>query len=182
MPEHQTCADIGCGDLTLSTLIAESIPESRWTGLDIHSPPEGPQAGTRWEHYRQFDGVNLPFADQALDVGLFCDVLHHVPPAIRRDLLADALRACRHIVVKDHFEYGTYSRQMLRLMDFVGNYGYGVSVPDAYFTRAGFAALVEAAGGRVVTMAVGVDLYSHLPVVRTMLRPSWHFIATLSKA
>lgn len=182
LPAHQACADIGCGDLTLSSLVARSVPGSSWTGLDIHPPPATPLPGTSWAHYRQFDGINLPFDDQALDVGLFCDVLHHVPPEIRRDLLADALRACRKIVVKDHFEYGIYSRTMLRLMDFVGNYGYGVSVPDAYFTRDGFTELVLAAGGTIETIDVGVDLYGHLPLVRTMLRPNWHFVATISRA
>jgi len=182
LPEHQACADIGCGDLTLSNRIADSLPGSDWTGLDIHPPPDAPLRGKSWEHYRQFDGVNLPFADQALDVGLFCDVLHHVPPEIRCDLLTDALRSCRHVVVKDHFEYGTYSRTMLRLMDFVGNYGYGISVPDSYFSREGFSKFVADAGGQVVKIVVGVDLYGHLPVVRTMLRPSWHFVATLMRA
>jgi hypothetical protein len=110
-----------------------------------------------------------------------CDVLHHADERARRYLLSDALRVARIVIVKDHFEYGWLSRQALRAMDFVGNYGYGVSVPKSYFTRRGFEKLVDDAKGRIGELRVGLRLYEHLPGVRTLLRPQWHFIACLSR-
>jgi hypothetical protein len=70
---------------------------------------------------------------------------------------------------------------MLRLMDFVGNWGYGISVPESYFTREGFARLVAQQGIVITSLDCGLELYEHLPVVRTVLRPDWHFIAVLRR-
>ena len=70
---------------------------------------------------------------------------------------------------------------MLRLMDFVGNWGYGISVPERYFTREGFARLAAQQGLVITSLDCGLELYEHLPVVRTVLRPDWHFIAVLRR-
>ncbi len=111
---------------------------------------------------------------------MLCDVLHHTPATAAR-LLAEAARVARHVIVKDHFEYGAYSRSMLRLMDFVGNWGYGISVPECYFTREGFVRLAAQQGLVITSLDCGLELYEHLPVVRTVLRPDWHFIAVLRR-
>ena len=105
-------------------------------------------------------------------------MLHHTPENAAR-LLAEAGRVATNVLVKDHFEYGAYSRTMLRLMDFVGNWGYGVSVPDSYFTRDGFVRLAGEQDLVITALDCGMQLYEHLPVVRKALRPDWHFVAVL---
>jgi len=40
-----------------------------------------------------------------------------------KTLLIEAKRVSNIILIKDHFEYGLWSRRILQLADFVGNYG-----------------------------------------------------------
>ncbi|MDP3221885.1 MAG: hypothetical protein Q8M96_01995, partial [Rubrivivax sp.] len=89
-----------------------------------------------------------------------------------------AARVGHSVLIKDHFEYGWLSRQALRAMDFVGNFGYGVSIPDRYFDHSSFTDLCGSAGVACQRVEVGLKMYEHLPVLRSVLRPEWHFFAT----
>lgn len=175
------CLDTGCGDMRIAERVARLAPNTVWSCTDIHELPSELKSTERWKKYRTFDGRNIPFPDNSFDVVLFCDVLHHVQTNAQA-LLAEAARVGRLIIIKDHFEYSLWSRVMLWLMDFVGNWGYGVSLPKRYFTRKGFAKLAGRAGLRPLQVETGVDLYAHIPVVRTVLRPAWQFIAVLKPA
>jgi len=174
------CIDIGCGDMTLAEAIQERAPRTDWTCIDVHDLPEHLRDDARWRKYGRFDGRTVPHGDAAFDVAMLCDVLHHAPADAAR-LLAEAGRVARHVLVKDHFEYGPYSRTMLRLMDFVGNWGYGIGIPERYFTREGFAGLVAEQRLVISALDCGLEIYQHLPVVGTLLRPDWQFIAVLRR-
>ena len=39
----------------------------------------------------------------------------------------------KNIVIKDHFEHGFFSRQLLRFVDFYANYAYDVNIPKKYY-------------------------------------------------
>jgi hypothetical protein len=174
------CLDVGCGDMTLAEAISEHTPRTHWRCIDVHALPPDLNDDSRWDKYAPFDGRTIPYRDRQFDVALLCDVLHHTPENAAR-LLGEAARVAQRVIVKDHFEYGTYSRSMLRLIDFVGNWGYGISVPEGYFTRDGFVRLAAKEGLNITALDCGLDLYEHLPVVRTVLRPDWHFIAVLRR-
>jgi SAM-dependent methyltransferase len=141
-------------------------------------PPELSET-ERWQKYLQFDGSALPFADQSIDVALFCDVLHHMPPDVQARMLQEAARVAKHIVIKDHFEYGLWSRTWLRAMDFVGNWAYGVTVPKRYFDCTSFATITEQVGLKYRSLDVGIDLYRHIPIARHLLQKKWQFIAVM---
>jgi hypothetical protein len=164
--DRAQCLDIGCGDMTIAEAIAGHMPRTDWRCIDVHELPPGLRGDSRWRKYTRFDGRTIPYGDREFDVALLCDVLHHTPENAAR-LLAEASRVAQCVIVKDHFEYGLYSRSMLRLMDFVGNWGYGISVPERYLTRGGF--------------EHGLELYKHLPIVRTFLRADWQFISVLRR-
>jgi SAM-dependent methyltransferase len=172
------CLDIGCGDMTLAEAVEAKTWRTDWRCIDVHPLPAGYRSDKRWSKYRRFDGRTSPHADGEFDVALLCDVLHHAPEEAAR-LLAEAGRVARHVLVKDHFEYGAYSRTMLRLMDFVGNWGYGVSVPERYFSRTEFVRLAAEQKLHISALDCGLELYDHLPLVGTLLRPRWQFIAVL---
>lgn len=165
--------------------IAEHIsilaPNTAWSCIDIYDLPEDLLDSARWKKYQKFDGTNIPFEAKSMDVVLFSDVLHHVQTNAQA-LLMEAARVGRIVIIKDHFEYSLFSRMMLWAMDFVGNWGYGVSLPKQYFTQKSFEELAETSGLRSKQMKVGINLYAHIPVARTILRPSWHFIAVLERA
>lgn len=162
----------------MGVALEQRLPGLNCTFVDIHPVPvRDGRVLKGWENYVQFDGKNLPFEKLQFDVGIFSDVLHHVPDEIRDVLLMNALKKCRFVIIKDHFEYGFFTRTILRGMDFVGNFGYGVSVPSEYFNEERFAAFCERAHAQVVDVDVGVELYRHLPVLRSLLSPKLHFIA-----
>lgn len=172
------CLDVGCGDMTLAEAIQARTSRTDWRCIDVHRLPANFRNDERWSKYRRFDGRTIPYGDGEFDVVLLCDVLHHAPEDAAR-LLAEAGRVARCVLVKDHFEYGPYSRTMLRLMDFVGNWGYGVSVPEHYFTREAFVRLAAEQQLVITALDCGLDFYDHLPFVGALLRPDWQFIAVL---
>lgn len=174
------CLDVGCGDMTLSERVAGLAPGTVWSCIDIHELPADRAGDERWKKYSRFDGTHIPFAHSSFDIVLFGDVLHHAGTN-DRELLAEAGRVGQAVIVKDHFEYSVVSRMMLWLMDFLGNFGYGVALPKRYFTKERFRLLADQAGLAIERMDAGIDLYGHLPVVRTLLRPKWQFIAVLTK-
>lgn len=172
------CLDAGCGDMQIAERVAALAPHTAWSCIDIHELPDGLKGAEKWKKYRSFDGRTIPFPDKSFDIVLFCDVLHHVQTDAQA-LLSEAARTGRLVIIKDHFEYSFWSRGMLWAMDFVGNWGYGVGLPKRYFTRQGFEVIAGKAGLRTMRIETGIDLYAHIPVVRTVLRPAWQFIAVL---
>jgi SAM-dependent methyltransferase len=175
--------DVGCGDMTLARGLLDQVEEIELACVDIHPPPlRSDNLDPIWQRYQQFDGSSLPFDAHAFDVVIFSDVLHHVPSGLVSPLLKSAARVGHFVLIKDHLEYGWFSRNMLRAMDYVGNYGYGISVPKCYFSRDSFASTVREAGLRVDDLDIGVNLYDHLPFVRSLLSSKWQFVATCSSA
>jgi SAM-dependent methyltransferase len=174
--------DVGCGDMSLADALVERNPAFSIECIDIHPcPVEMADIDPRWLRYRQFDGVHLPFEPNSFDAVIFSDVLHHSTEGSCVSLLADASRVGRWVLVKDHLERGLYSRHALRVMDFIGNFGYGVPVPARYLDRSQFDRLCMIAGLSLVSMTIGIELYSHLPVLRNLVRPEWQFIAVAER-
>jgi SAM-dependent methyltransferase len=175
--------DVGCGDMTLARGLLDQVEGIELACVDIHPPPlRSDDLDPIWQRYQQFDGSSLPFDAHVFDIVIFSDVLHHVPSGLVSPLLKSAARVGRFVLIKDHLEYGWFSRNMLRAMDFVGNYGYGISVPKYYFNRDSFASTVCEAGLRVDDLEIGINLYDHLPFVRSLLSSKWQFVATCSLA
>jgi hypothetical protein len=147
------CLDVACGDITLAAEIHERAPRTVWRCIDS------------W-----LDGQTIPHADQEFDVALVCDLLHAPENAAR--LLAEASRVARHVLVKDHFEQGPYSRAMLRLKGLVG-------ARERHLTREGFVRLVGEQGLVMTGFDCGMSRHEQLPVLRTVRKPE--FIAVLSR-
>lgn len=178
--EMVKCLDVGCGDLSIMKRIANGVPATSWECLDIYDLPEHLRTSPEWSCYKKFNGRELPFADNSIDILLFCDMLHHANKNIP-SLLKEAHRVGTTVVVKDSFEYSLYSRAVLQLMDIIGNWGYGVPLPDRYFTIDSFKALCVETGFRITRLDIGIQIYDHLPIIRTVVRPRWQFIAVLER-
>ncbi len=174
------CLDVGCGDLGIQERIAEHVPGTVWECLDIYDLPEHLRQSAKWSNYRKFNGKDLPFDDDSVDIVLFCDALHHANSNAVH-LLKEAHRIGKIVIIKDSFEYSCYSRWMLKIMDFVGNWGYGVPLPEKYFTIAYFKQLCEELNFEIKKMNIGIQIYAHIPIIRSLLRPEWHFSAMLKK-
>jgi SAM-dependent methyltransferase len=177
-PESIRCLDIGCGDMKISEFIQELDPRTVWNCIDLYDLPEELKKSDKWSRYQKYDGRHIPFGDKSIDIVMLCDVLHHAG-GDAAGLLREASRVGRTIIVKDHFEYSLYSHTVLKALDFLGNWGYGVALPERYFSRNNFEKLCLSSGLKVRNIEVGVDLYSHLLVMKYLLKSKWHFIAIL---
>jgi SAM-dependent methyltransferase len=164
--------DIGCGDMTITNILAEKGTKLTCTGLDIYPNTKN------WDQYIEFDGKTLPFENKSYDVVLFSDVLHHDYENMQQ-LIKEAKRVANFIIIKDHFEYGFFSRSLLQLADIVGNYGYGVSIPKCYFTKQRFYAVLEANQLEEIDTMCPVHLYNHIPLVKWIFKGKYQFISTI---
>ena len=107
-------------------------------------------------------------------------MLHHATAKDQVELIKEALRVAKYVVIKDHFEHGFWSRSVLQLMDIYGNWGYGVSIPKKYFSKQSFNVLAGKLNCNVRYEREELGLYCHIPLLKYVLRPNWHFIAVLT--
>jgi SAM-dependent methyltransferase len=100
LPESpRTVAEVGCGDgVLLSALAARGVGAIRH-GFEISERAVALAAGrSEIDRVERFDGLSLPAADGAYDLGVLSHVLEHVPePA---PLLRETARVARAVVVE----------------------------------------------------------------------------------
>jgi hypothetical protein len=172
------CLDVACGDLSIAEAVHARAPRTDWQSLDVQDLTAERRSDWRSGEYQELAGYNLPYAEREFDIAVLCDVLHRTP-ANAAQLLADAGRVANRVLVKDRFEYGAYSRTMLRLMDVVDQWGAG-ELPRRYFTREGFTRLAAEQRFVITALDCELSLYGDL-VPRGLLRPDCHFIAVLRR-
>ena len=127
--DARTLLDVGCGDGTLARMVIEQRKDVRVSGFEVRARPMTAIP------VREFDGRILPVADASEDVVLLVDVLHHADDP--RLLLREAARVARRaVIIKDHLSDPWLGRQRLRVMDWVGNVGHGVSLRNGYWSHA----------------------------------------------
>lgn len=132
LPTGASVLDVGSGDGLLASLVLARRPDLVWSAVDTLE-----RAATHIP-VQLFDGRRLPFGDKQRDVVLFVDVLHHAEDPL--GLLREAVRVARSaLVIKDHLRAGLAAGATLRFMDWVGNAGYGVSLPYDYWSAAQWA-------------------------------------------
>lgn len=173
--------DIGCGDMSIAENLMANKEGLQATCLDTYPLPEELKEDPRWEKYVSFDGRTMPFEDATFDVAVLCDVLHHDFEYAER-LVQEAYRVAKYVIIKDHFEYGMISRQKLRLMDFVGNWGYGVSIPDRYFSKTTYEQLVANSPGIAeIERICPIPLYQHNLVFNAFFPGKLQFVSVLER-
>ncbi|EYF02612.1 class I SAM-dependent methyltransferase [Chondromyces apiculatus] len=165
--------DVGSGDGVIAADLARRIGATRVTGVDVKLRPEP------LIEIVPYDGEHLPFPDDAFEVVVLSDVLHHCahPAAV----LADALRvASRAVAIKDHFRFGSVSDKILLAMDVAGNAAPGVLVRGTYFSPADFMDLVQGASGHVAGLTWPLRIHD-LPF-RLLTWDSLQFAARIERA
>lgn len=173
--------DIGCGDMSIAENLMEHNKKITATCLDTYPLPQEYKGDARWEKYVSFDGRNIPFEDQKFDVAILCDVLHH-DFEYAELLVKQAARVAKYVIIKDHFEYGMISRQTLRLMDFIGNWGYGVSIPDRYFSQTTYQDLLKKQPQlEEVKRVCPIPLYKHNFLFNIICPGKLQYISVLKK-
>lgn len=127
LPRGASVLDVGAGDGRLAHEVQRHRPDLRLEGVDVLVRPDTVIP------VRPFDGVRLPFADNAFDVVMMVDVLHHA--SAQDALLEETARVARRaVVIKDHAVAGVLARPTLAFMDWIGNRRHGVALPYSYWT------------------------------------------------
>ncbi|MEL7497194.1 MAG: class I SAM-dependent methyltransferase [Planctomycetota bacterium] len=170
LPDSGTLLDVGCGDGLLASLIGQQKPGLSIKGIDVLVRDE-----TRIL-VDAFDGETMPYGDDAFDVVMFVDVLHHTDHPEK--LLAEARRVARQwVVLKDHNCNGWFAHSTLRFMDRVGNQRFGVELPFNYLTRERWREVFQENDLRIETYIPNIDLYP-MPL-KPLFERQLHFIARL---
>lgn len=125
--ESGTVLDLGTGNGMIGQKLMALRPDIDLIGVDVLVRP-----GTLIPVI-PYDGVHLPFADDAFSSLILVDVLHHTPDF--RVILEECRRVSRTIIIKDHFYRTSIEHRILRGLDWVGNAPHGVELPYNYFTR-----------------------------------------------
>lgn len=171
--------DYGCGVMSFSAALARDGIIADFVGMDRFAPP-AENADPIWQHYRQLPPTGIATVTERFDLTIIIDVLHHADAAERATILRHLASISRFVLVKDHFEHGFCSRQLLRLADWFGNYAYGVNVPDRYFDIAQWEALVKEAGLTEIRRVDAVRVHNGL--FGLLMPPRYHFMALVSPA
>jgi len=129
--------DIGCGDGKIDWYIMQKRSVSI-SGVDILV------RDTTYIPVQEYDGAHLPFTDNAFDVVLFVDVLHHIDNPF--GILQEAKRVAKKIIIKDHLREGAFAYITLKFMDYFGNAHYGVRLPYNYLNKTEWDTLFNKAG------------------------------------
>jgi SAM-dependent methyltransferase len=106
----QSTLEIGCGDGALLCELHGRGFGGRLRGVEITEAAVAiARQRTQIENVELYDGLHLPDADGAHDLGILSHVLEHVPdpPA----LLAEVARACRAVIVEVPLEANVSARR-----------------------------------------------------------------------
>ena len=172
LPDNISILDIGCGDGTISKLIMEKKKGITYEGIDIMARPECAIP------YKTFDGLHVPYSDNAFDATQFVDVLHHTHQI--KELLQDALRTSKkYLIIKDHLYNNSFDFATLKFMDWVGNAPHGVEIIYNFKNEKFWMNLFDELDVEIVSINKRIPLYPS--VFNMIFGRGLHFIAVLKK-
>ena len=170
IPQRATVLDVGCGDGTIGSLIAQLRPDVAIQGAEFQV-----RSGCKIP-CQAFDGKKLPFGEASFDVSLFVDVLHHTQdPAI---LLDEAARVSRFVLIKDHLAENFLDHLTLRFMDWIGNRPHGVPLTYNYQSRDQWRRYFSACGLTEASWTTHLPLYP--PPFSVLFGRGLHFVSLTS--
>jgi SAM-dependent methyltransferase len=173
IPPSASVLDIGCGDGTIASLIAQARPDVSIAGVEVFVRPDCRIKCS------PFDGSTLPFSDDSIDVCMLVDVLHHTTDV--RVLLREAARvAHKNVLLKDHLSENTLDYVTLRFMDWVGNRPHGVVLPYNYQSRVEWNAHFAASGLATAAFITRLPIYA--APFSAIVGRRLHFIARLQRS
>lgn len=148
--------DVGCGSGALG---AATLAHAKCaTGVSYEGAEVAPRPGTHFPVTVAEQGRPLPFPDDAFDVVIAADVLHHVPdePTLLKEL---GRVARRRVFLKDHRLAGVWAQWRVSLIDWAANHSHGVRCLYRYHTLPQWHELFDATGLSIVEEHLGMELY-----------------------
>ena len=169
-----TIIDFGCGSMEVSKKIQNNIFIKEIIGLDIFS------YNYKYKKLKYVQYKNLKQIENfRADIVLVVDVLHHIGVDNAFKFLKKLAKISNTLIIKDHFEYGFFSRQLLRFVDFYANYSYGVTIPKEYFTLSKWQKTIKKSSLYEVYFDNGFK--QHDGIFNVLLNKKYHFFSLLKK-
>ena len=148
--------DVGCGGGALGARL-RSEAATRGLKVEVNGLERSPRGGEPI-NVTSYDGGRFPFSDQAFDVVIVADVLHHEaqPDALLRECVRVS---SRNLVIKDHQLSGPLAKMRVSLIDWAANAPYGVKCLFRYNRPEEWEAILR--GLRLMPDALyqSIDLY-----------------------
>ena len=115
----------------------------------------------------------------------FCminDVIHHI--GIEKEeviikILNSLINISKIVFIKDHFQQGFLSNNIIRFMDFLGNYFNNVNTPDKYYTKRSFKKLLKKMKIITIEKILSIKLYPSF--LFFMSNPDFNFCYLIKK-
>jgi SAM-dependent methyltransferase len=149
---HDTVLDIGGGTGIMAQAIQEFLGPSRVCAVDVVDR----YFDTLSIETRVYDGRQLPFADESFDAATINNVMHHVPPPARADLMREIRRVVSGpVYIKDHVAASWLDHRRLAILDAIGNIPFGGQVDADYLSQDEWERLAGEAGYRIAARAGG---------------------------
>ena len=123
-----TILDFGCGSMEISKKLEKLHFVKKITGVDTFAS----KFQTKKLKYIQND-IFFKNNKKKYDLVIIVDVLHHMGIDNSYLVFKKLSKISKNIIIKDHFEHGFFSRQLLRFVDFYANYAYDVNIPNKYY-------------------------------------------------
>jgi len=90
--------------------------------------------------------LDLNINKNTYDFSIISDTLHHMDVDKLEELsilLKKIKKISNFLIIKDHYEYGFFSRKVLQILDFFGNFHNKTYIPKKYFTLSSFQKLIQ---------------------------------------
>ena len=169
-----TVLDFGCGSMEISKKIQNKKFIKKIIGLDIFD------ANYKYKKLQYFKYKNLNnLKSFKTDVVILVDVLHHMGIDKSHIILKKLSQNSNTIIIKDHFEHGFFSRQLLRFVDFYANFAYGVTIPKKYFDKISWKKTVKKT--KLKENYFENNFQQHEGLFNFILHKKHHFISVLKK-
>ena len=169
-----TVLDFGCGSMEISKKIQHKKFIRKIIGLDIFD------ANFKYKKLQYFKYKNLDNLKKfKSDVVILVDVLHHMGVEKSHIVLKKLSKHSNTIIIKDHFEHGFLSRQLLRFVDFYANFAYGVTIPKKYFDINSWKKTVKKT--KLTENYFEKNFQQHVGLFNFILHKKHHFISVLKK-
>ena len=169
-----TVLDFGCGSMEISKKIQHKKFIRKIIGLDIFD------ANYKYKKLQYFKYKNLDNLKKfKSDVVILVDVLHHMGVEKSHVVLKKLSKHSNTIIIKDHFEHGFLSRQLLRFVDFYANFAYGVTIPKKYFDIISWKKTVKKT--KLKENYFERNFQQHVGLFNFILHKKHHFISVLKK-
>ena len=167
-----TILDFGCGSMEISKKLVKLSYVKQIIGVDTY-PSKFKTKKMKYIQYDTFFKKNKT----TFDIVIAVDVLHHIGVDESYKVLKKLSKISKNIIVKDHFEHGYLSRQLLRFVDFYANYAYDVNIPKKYFNYKSWNKIIKKSFLKEIKIIK--NFQQHDGLFNLLLNKKHHFVSHL---